>query len=133
MAEPAKILVVEDTAELREDLTIVLQDSGYRVVEAGDGASAIAAFGQERPGLVICDVQLPDMDGRIVIEAIRSVDAARYSTPVIVVSAFSDEELRRDIEAIGTVIFIVKPVDYARLLLLIAQCLQVPGHHANIS
>jgi two-component system chemotaxis response regulator CheY len=133
MPESVRILVVEDTAELREDLTIELLDAGYGVVDAGDGACALAAFRRESPDLVICDINLPDMDGLSIVEAIRLDKAGRHSTPVIVVSAFSDENLRRDAEALGVMSFVVKPVDYARLLLLIAQCLENPGQRANSS
>lgn len=126
MIKPPRILVVEDTHELREDLSLELQDAGYAVIEASDGAAALAAFGRKRPDLVICDIQLPDMDGLSVLGSIRSQETGGVPTPVIVVSAFSDMQLRRDAEALGIASFILKPVDYASLLILIAECLGEP-------
>lgn len=124
MIKPPRILVIEDTPELREDLSLELKDAGYEVIETHDGAAALAAFWHDRPDLVICDIQLPDMDGLSVLEAIRADETRGIPTPVIVVSAFSDISLRRKAEAFALASFVLKPVDYARLLILIAECLE---------
>jgi DNA-binding response OmpR family regulator len=125
-AQP-RILVIEDTHELREDLSLELKDAGYEVVEAHDGATALAAFLRHRPELVICDIQLPDMDGLSVIGAIRAEETGGVPTPVIVVSAFSDIYLRSKAEEFAIASFILKPVDYASLLTLMAECVAGAG------
>lgn len=122
-----QILLVEDTPELREDLVLELQDAGYTVFEAADGQSAITAFQLDPPRLIICDIQLPDMDGLSVLRAIRSERGPASATPIIVVSALCDAQSRYQAEAFGISAFIVKPVDYASLLSLIAQCLEDAG------
>lgn len=123
MIAASRILLVEDTLELREDLKFVLEDSGYTVVEAESGQAALSAFREARPDLVICDIQLPDTDGLFVLKSIRTCQSGYDQMPVIVVSAFSDPKLRREAEALGIDGFILKPVDYSDLLKLISQSL----------
>lgn len=121
------ILLVEDTPELREDLALELKEAGYRVTEAPDGETAIAAFRNDPPELVICDIQLPDMGGLSVLAAIRAGSDGDHTTPVIVVSAFSDIQLRNQANTLGVSAFLVKPIDHRSLLLMIAQCLGDAG------
>lgn len=120
------ILLIEDTPELREDLSLELQDGGYHVEEASDGHAALAAFGRAKPDLVICDMHLPDMDGVTLLKSIRAAEDDKTTIPIIVVSAFSHAEIQRDAEAFDIVTFIVKPVDYTKLLAIVAKCLRDP-------
>lgn len=117
MPEPASILLVEDTPELREDLAIELEDAGYHVIEAGDGRTAISAFAKESPDLIICDIQLPDIDGISVLEELRQSDKGKV--PGIIVSAFSDSALQAKANSVGVVSFLVKPIDYDKLIALV--------------
>lgn len=119
-----RIMIVEDTFELREDLALVLEDSGYTVIETASGEAALSAFDQEPPDLMICDMQLPNMDGLFLVKSIRNYQGNRRNTPVIFVSAYYDPELRRDAEALGIIKFIVKPIDYSELIKAIGQILQ---------
>lgn len=123
MRQSPCILVVEDTLELRKDLVLLLQDSGYTVMEAESGEAALSAFKEARPDLVLCDIQLPDTDGLFVLQSIRKCRSGCSHIPVIVVSAFSDPQLRHKAEALGIDGFIVKPVDYDTLERLIGQSL----------
>lgn len=118
-----RILLVEDTPELREDISLELQDAGYHVFEADNGQAALTAFAKDIPDLVICDILLPDMDGLSVIAAIRATTSSSSNTPVIVVSAFCDPDLHRGARLLGVKNFLVKPVNYADLLQLIEHSL----------
>lgn len=123
MAEPRRILLVEDTLELREDLALELRDAGFEVIEAGDGRTALVAFTDHDPHLILCDIQLPDLDGIAVLAAIRNSRGQSSQIPAIVVSAFSDSELCNEAVRVGIERFMIKPIDYDDLLDLIATVL----------
>jgi len=78
-----RILVVEDEPQLRALLRLYLERDGYAVDEAGDGASALAAYDAEHPDLVILDLMLPLMQGETVLEELRD----RGTVPVLITSA----------------------------------------------
>ena len=82
-AMSARILVVEDEPQLRGILRLYLEREGHRVTDAGDGASALAAFDADPFDLVILDLMLPGMQGETVLEALR--DAGQV--PVLITSA----------------------------------------------
>ena len=83
MTEPQpSILLVEDDALLRDSFAILLEESGYRVLTAGTAADAIQIASEERPGLVVLDLGLPDRPGLDVVRAIRE-DPEVADTPVI--------------------------------------------------
>jgi len=88
----ARILVVEDEPRLRELLRLYLEREGHQVTDAGDGASALAAFDADGADLVILDLMLPGMQGEAVLEALR--DAG--DVPVLITSA-----KRSDVERIA--------------------------------
>ena len=77
------ILVVDDDVKIVRLVRTYLERAGYRVVEATDGRSALAAITLEMPILVVLDVMLPEVDGLAVLRAVRRTDR----TPVIILSA----------------------------------------------
>ena len=82
-----KILVVDDDLELRELIAFVLRGAGYSIVEAGDGLEAVRRHADERPDLVILDVNLPGIDGFEVCRRIR----ADFDTPVMMLTVRGEE------------------------------------------
>ena len=82
------ILVVDDDADMRFMLRIILERAHYEVVEAGDGSIAIACIASSMPDLVLTDMRMPVMDGSQLLQTIRSHDATR-DLPVILVSAYA--------------------------------------------
>lgn len=76
------VLLVEDDDLLRGSFAILLEESGYRVLQAGTAADALNAAREHRPGLVILDLGLPDRPGLDVVREIRS-DAEIGDTPVV--------------------------------------------------
>ena len=78
-----KVLFIEDDDAIRLALRLALEDEGYEVVEAHDGASGLVQFGQCRPDVVLLDLRLPDLSGFEVCKAIRSSS----TVPIIMVTA----------------------------------------------
>ena len=81
------ILVVDDEPKIVKTVRAYLEETGYRVVAAGDGRTALAAFRHERPALVILDLGLPGVDGLDVARAIRK----ESDLPIIMLTARVDE------------------------------------------
>ncbi len=92
-----KILVVEDDITMREIVVAKLANSGYRVVEADNGKTALEVLQAEKPDLVLLDLMLPEMDGFHVLENIRkSSDPVLAKTKVIILSnLWSKQDIER--------------------------------------
>lgn len=100
-----KILVVDDELDIVKVVRAYLEQSGFRVITAGDGQLALAAFRHERPDLVILDLNLPLIDGLDVCRTIRR----ESNTPVIMLTARVEETDRLIGLEIGADDYIVKP------------------------
>jgi DNA-binding response OmpR family regulator len=124
MIEP-KILLVEDDADVRLGLHVVLKAHRYDTSFAIDVPSAIRAVRTVQPDLIILDLGLPAGDGVLVLEGMRAnVDLA--AIPVIVVSARDAQRTRRRVLAAGAKAYVEKPWNDAELLALISHHLGAP-------
>ena len=115
---PLRILVAEDSPDNRLLVRAFLKQTPYRVVEAENGAIALAMFQQEPFDLVLMDIHMPVMDGLTATRAIRAWEAARQmpATPIVALtaSAFGDD-IQKCIDA-GATLHVAKPVKKAVLL-----------------
>lgn len=103
------IAVVDDEPITRMDIAGMLKDLGYAVAfEAGDGFDAVAGCRSRRPDVVLIDVKMPVFDGLSAAETILKEDLAGS---VILLTAFSDEEIVRKAGEIGVSGYLVKPVE----------------------
>lgn len=101
-----RVVVAEDEALIRLDLAELLAEAGHQVVAAvGDGEKAVAAAREHRPDLVVMDVKMPRMDGITAAEQIAGDDLA----PVVLLTAFSDDELVARARDAGVMAYVVKP------------------------
>lgn len=108
MSETQKtILVVEDESDLREALREILEDEGFRVIEAKDGTSALKFAFEEKPDLILLDLMLPFMSGHEVLQKLRADKWGRY-TKVIVLSAAEDFESVSEVLEYGAHEYLVK-------------------------
>lgn len=116
-----RILVVEDEAVFRHSLVNYLARDGVSVFQAADGVEGLSAVACYQPHIVLCDLNMPNMDGHQVIACL----AARYPhIPVIVISAKSTMEAVASALRAGAQDFLLKPIeDYAQVEHSIAQCL----------
>jgi adenylate cyclase len=124
MTELAHILVVDDDANVRRMLQILLSNAGYRVSLATTGEEALAYLELVTPDLVLLDVALPGVSGRQVMEHIKS-DPDRPFIPVILVTGHSDPQAKVAALDAGADDFLVKPVDLAELLARVRAMLRL--------
>jgi len=104
------VLVVDDDASIRALTISVLEDAGFAVREAPNGAAAMAVVEAGAPNLVILDLQMPVMDGRAFFRALR---AAGHAMPVLLLSAHGVDSAMAELGAQGA---IAKPFDIDDLL-----------------
>lgn len=114
------ILVVEDTAAIREMWQRVLTAAGYRVLQATDGAEGVHQAREHQPDLILMDVTLPVLDG---ISAVRALQADRATAHLPVIFVSGDLLASRRARAVGARAFLAKPVRPTELLDVIAGTL----------
>lgn len=101
-----RVVIADDESIIRMDLREMLQSLGYTVVgEAGDGTTAVSQARELRPDLVIMDIKMPGMDG---IAAAKVLTEERIA-PVLLLTAFSQQELIERAKDAGVVGYVVKP------------------------
>jgi CheY-like chemotaxis protein len=120
------ILLVDDELVLRESLAEILEEAGYTVATAQDGAEAVEYYAAH-PGeiaLVVMDLTMPRMDGREAFQAIRRLDPAAR---VVLCSGFSEHDAIRQFQGEGLAGFLSKPFRGAQLRELVGRFVQPKG------
>lgn len=119
----AKILVVDDDANVQRLLQYTLKQEGYDVVIAADGAEGFRLWGAEAPDLILLDVMLPKLDGYQVAAKIRSEEGTASHVPIIMLTAEREVEQKvRGLRA-GADDYLIKPFHPAELLARIKSLL----------
>ncbi len=121
MADPKKILVVDDEENLRHMMKIILSREGYQVFEAADGKAALDMLRKSPVDLVLCDIRMPRMDGMSLLEAIAPRD---YRPIVIMMSAYGTIETAVAAMKMGAYDYISKPFQPDEVLLTIRKALE---------
>jgi AmiR/NasT family two-component response regulator len=104
--ERTRVIIADDESVIRMDLREMLTNLGYLVIgEVGDGRSAVNLARELKPDVVIMDIKMPDMDG---IEAAKVLTEERVS-PVLLLTAYSQQELIERAKDAGVVGYMVKP------------------------
>ena len=129
------LLIIEDDTRLANMVAQYLQQSGYAVSHAGDGATGLehisAPVAGKTPDLVILDLMLPDMDGLEVCRRIRALPAAQAQTPVLMLTAKGDPMDRIIGLEIGADDYLPKPFEPRELLARIRAVLRRKGEVAT--
>lgn len=115
-----KILIVDDEVQLRKLLTLTLEGSGYKVVEARTGQEAVSFAATHRPELIILDLGLPDIRGQEALRLIREWS----EIPVIILSVQDDSETIVEALTAGADDYMTKPFDANELLARVKVCLR---------
>lgn len=103
------ILIVDDSATMRQQLRGVLEFNGYTVVEAADGAMGVREAVLQSPDLIIADLNMPVMDGFEMIRQIKKLEVHK-NTPIFVLTTEGLSATRRDEgKAIGVTAWMGKP------------------------
>lgn len=121
------ILIAEDDEDTRTLLAEILRGDGYRVEEAASGpdlARAIANRLETRRAvpldLIVADVRMPGMSGLQVLDALRAVD---WATPVVVMTAFGDDDVRAEALRLGAIAVLQKPFEMDDLRTVVRRAL----------
>ena len=112
--EPVRVLVVEDNVDAAESLGMLLQIWGYEVTLAFSGDDAVSAAERVRPGIVLCDIGLPGMDGFKVASLLRQSPATASALLIALTGYGQDEDRSRALQS-GFDLHLTKPVDPTRL------------------
>ena len=115
----ATILVVEDNAANMKLAVFLLQNAGYTVLSAADAEAGLTLARNERPDLILMDIQLPGMDG-LAATALLKADEATRAIPVIALTALAMKGDEERILAAGCVGYLAKPMGYREVLASVA-------------
>lgn len=122
-----KILLVEDEANIQTFVTALLEANDYQVMSAGSCSEAKTMYASHIPDLIILDLGLPDRDGTTFLRELRQKDL----TPVIVLSARSEEQEKVRAFDLGANDYVTKPFGSAELLARIRSVLRMYRHSAE--
>lgn len=125
-----KILCVEDEVDLRQDLVELIEENGYEVASASNGAEGLQTLVRFEPDLVISDCLMPLVSGAEMLRKIRTELSGFSTIPVIFLSAHARKEQIEESMGIGASRYLAKPVDHIELLRVIAEVLGIQSHAA---
>lgn len=122
-AHMAKILVIDDDARDRELLAAVLEERGYEVLLAENGGTGLMLCHRQDPDAVVLDLRMPDIDGRSVLQQLRTLHP---SLPVVVFSGHGTEKVEQEVLSHGATAFIQKEFSLRQLGLALQEVLPSP-------
>ncbi len=109
------ILIVDDSASLRQVVGISLRGAGYDVIEACDGRDALAKLTGQKVHLIVSDVNMPNMDGISLVRAVKQLPAYKF-TPIVMLTTETTDEKKKAGQEAGAKAWVVKPFRPEQLL-----------------
>jgi adenylate cyclase len=131
MAQPCKILAVDDTPQNLKVLDAILAPRGYTVITATSGAEALQTVQTDAPDLILLDIMMPGMSGYEVAQRLRADPATRFLPIVMVTALGAQEEKVKAIES-GADDFLTKPVNQLELLARVRSLLRIKDYHDTV-
>lgn len=116
----ATILVVDDSASLRQVVSIALKGAGYDVIEAGDGKQALSKLDGTKINLVVSDVNMPIMDGLTFVTEMKKLPKYKF-TPVIMLTTEAGSDMKERGRAAGVKAWVVKPFKPDQMLVAVSK------------
>lgn len=114
------ILIVDDSASLRQVVSIALKGAGYDVIDACDGKDALKKLDGRKIHLIISDVNMPNMDGITFVKAAKQLPAYKF-TPIIMLTTEAGEGKKAEGQSAGAKAWVVKPFQPAQMLAAVAK------------
>lgn len=114
------ILIIDDSASVRQVSGIALKGAGYDVIEAVDGKDALSKLDGRKIHLMISDVNMPNMDGISFVKEAKKLDAYKF-TPIVMLTTESQESKKQEGQAAGAKAWIVKPFQPAQMLAAVSK------------
>ncbi|CAG1066742.1 Chemotaxis protein CheY [uncultured bacterium] len=109
------VMVVDDSASIRQVMSLTLAKAGYDVTEACDGADALGKLTGQKVNLIVCDVNMPNMDGISFLKSLKDKPGYKF-TPVIMLTTESQESKKQEGKAAGAKAWVVKPFKPEQML-----------------
>lgn len=109
------VMVVDDSGSFRTVVKLALQKAGYEVVEAADGKDACGKLDGRKLNLIVCDVNMPNLDGLGFLRHLRATGSYKF-TPVIMLTTESQEAKKAEGRAAGAKAWITKPFQPSQLV-----------------
>ncbi|MEK8046133.1 response regulator [Ideonella margarita] len=109
------VMIIDDSGSFRTIVKLALQKAGYTVVEACDGQDALQKLEGQKLNLVVCDVNMPNMDGITFVKHLKASPAHKF-LPVIMLTTESQEAKKAEGRAAGARAWITKPFQPSQLV-----------------
>jgi two-component system, chemotaxis family, chemotaxis protein CheY len=116
------IMVVDDSASIRQVVSFTLKNEGYEVIEAPDGKAAIDKLTGRTINMVVTDLNMPNLDGIGLVRALRSNPSYRF-IPIIMLTTESQESKKQEGRQAGATGWIVKPFKPEQLVAVVKKVL----------
>jgi two-component system chemotaxis response regulator CheY len=117
-----KVLIVDDSASMRQVIAFTLEKAGFTVAQGVNGKDGLKRLEELEPELIISDLNMPEMDGLEFIRQLRARPASRL-TPVLMLTTESDSTKKQQGKEAGATGWIIKPFEPQQLLQVIARVL----------
>lgn len=114
------VMVVDDSASLRQVVSIALRGAGYDVIEGCDGKDALSKLTGQKVHLIISDVNMPNMDGISFVRELKKNPLYKF-TPVIMLTTESQESKKKEGQEAGARAWVVKPFQPAQMLAAVSK------------
>ena len=121
---PKEVLIVDDSTSMRQMVAFTLRGAGYAVLEAADGREALDRFAASpEVGLVVTDLNMPNLDGIGLIKALRTQPRGRF-LPILMLTTESQDAKKQEGKAAGATGWIVKPFRPEQLVAVVQKVLK---------
>ena len=114
------VLIVDDSASIRQVVSMTLKGAGYDVIEGCDGKDALTKLDGRKVHLIISDVNMPNMDGITFLKNVKQLPAYKF-TPVIMLTTEAGEGKKEEGRAAGAKAWVVKPFQPAQMLAAVSK------------
>lgn len=115
MTTKKSVMIVDDSGSFRTVVRLALNKAGYDVIEAVDGKDAVGKLDGRKYNAIVCDVNMPNMDGLSFVRHLKGTVAYKF-TPVIMLTTESQEAKKAEGKAAGARAWITKPFQPAQLV-----------------